>query len=216
MFSWTVEIIHEGGLLAIALMMAVETVLPIVPSEVIMPLAGYDAGHHLGRLAGVIAAGTAGSVIGGAVWYLLGRWFGLERLKRWAERHERWTILTPRQIDMAQAWFRRWAAHALLIGRALPVVRGVICVPAGVARMPFARFLLWSSLGSLVFNSVLAGAGVLLKTHYRTVADYLDPATDALLGLALACYLYRVIAFRPRRSGAEAAEAGRGRRTAPR
>ena len=95
MFSWTVEIIHEGGLLAIALMMAVETVVPIVPSEVIMPLAGYDAGHHLGRLAGVIAAGTAGSVIGGAVWYLLGRWFGLERLKRWAERHERWTILTP-------------------------------------------------------------------------------------------------------------------------
>ena len=198
MFDWITGLVEQTGYLGIALLMLAENVFPPIPSELIMPMAGFTAARGELNMVGVVVAGTAGSLAGALLWYHIGHWIGLERLKRWAARHGRWLAISPEEVDEAAAWFNRHCGKAVLVGRLIPAVRTLISVPAGVAGMALMRFLTYSALGTALWTALLAAAGYLLEDQYQKVGDYLNPVSNVILGLIVLGYLYRVITFRRR------------------
>ena len=198
MFDWITGLVQQTGYLGIALLMLAENVFPPIPSELIMPMAGFTAARGELNMVGVVVAGTAGSLAGALLWYYIGRWIGLERLKRWAAKHGRWLTISPEALDEAAAWFNRHCGKAVLVGRLIPAVRTLISVPAGVAGMALMRFLTYSALGTALWTALLAAAGYLLEDQYQKVGDYLNPVSNVILGLIVLWYLYRVITFRRR------------------
>ena len=177
--------------------MLVENLVPIIPSELILPLAGFQAAR--GQFSPLMAtlAATIGSSLGGAAWYGLGRVFGLERLKALADNHGRWLPFTSNEISRADRWFQSWGRFAICVGRTIPGVRGVICIPAGIAAMPVTRFWLWSSIGALLWSSALVMTGYALNAHYSAVQRWLNPIADGFLIVCGLLYLLRVIRYRP-------------------
>src|SRR3546814_87088 len=145
MFDWITGLVEDGGYLGIATLMLAENLFPPIPSELIMPLAGFAAARGDLNILLVVASGAAGSLLGAVFWYAIGCWLGRERLKRWAGRHGRWLTLAPDDIDKACAWFDRHSAKAVFFGRLVPAVRTLISVPAGIAGMGRRRFLLYRS-----------------------------------------------------------------------
>ncbi len=196
MFDQLIELLYRAGYVGIAVLMFLENLFPPIPSEVIMPSAGYSAGQGKLSLAGVIAAGTAGSVIGALFWYYVGKWIGADRLKQWAGRHGRWLTLKPRDVDKVDRWFDRHCGKAVFLGRLVPALRTLISVPAGVFRMSLPRFLLFTTLGTALWTALLAGAGYWLQNQYQAVAEYLNPISTVIVGGILVIYLYRVFTFR--------------------
>lgn len=197
MFDWVVTTIEGWGYLGVFLLMVAENVFPPIPSEIIMPLAGFLAGRGDLSLTLTILAGTAGSVTGTLMWYWIGMAIGEERLKRLAARHGRLLTLSPADIDTADRWFQRHGTAAVFFGRMLPTIRTLISVPAGLARMPFGRFLLYTTLGSALWTGVLTVAGLVLHENYALVADYVDPLSKAVVASVVAIYLWRVIRWKP-------------------
>jgi membrane protein DedA with SNARE-associated domain len=196
MFDWITGWIAALGAPGVALFMFLENVFPPVPSELVMPLAGFLAARGESSFALVVAAGTAGALAGAVLWYWIGRALGADRLRRLAARHGRWLTMHPDDIDRATDWFDRHGGKAVFLGRLVPAVRTLISVPAGVARMPFARFLAFSAAGTLVWTALLALAGYVLKSQYHRVADWLNPVSTAVVAGLAAWYLWRVVTWR--------------------
>lgn len=196
MFDRIIEFLNGAGYLGIAALMFLENVFPPIPSEVIMPAAGFGAGQGQLKLVGVIVAGTVGSVAGALFWYYVGKWIDADRLRRWAGRHGRWLTLSPRDIDRVDRWFDRHASKAVFLGRLVPALRTLISVPAGVFGMGLPRSLLFTTLGTALWTTLLAVAGYLLEGQYLIVAAYLNPVTNVIVGLVVAAYIYRVATWR--------------------
>lgn len=190
------SLIESAGYFGIVFLMFVENVFPPIPSEFIMPLAGFMAGEDKFSLFGVIVAGTLGSVLGALPLYYLGAKLGEERLKKFAERHGRWLTLSPADIDRADDWFDRHGAKAVLLCRLVPGIRSFISIPAGFNRMNLVSFLFFTALGSAVWTSLLAYAGYILKTNFRQVGEYLDVATYIVFGSVIVLYLWRVFNYK--------------------
>jgi membrane protein DedA with SNARE-associated domain len=180
--------------------MLAESLFPPIPSELIIPFAGFSAANGTLNLWLVLLSATVGAVVGMLPWYFAGRLFGLERVRWLADRFGRIMTLNSEEIDTATDWFRRFGPIIVFVGRLLPLIRTLISVPAGLAAMPFWKFLLFSTLGALTWNSILVGAGFLLAEHYELVETWLDPGTTIVLGLVVVIYLYRFITWRPTRA----------------
>jgi membrane protein DedA with SNARE-associated domain len=193
LFDWITQIVSDYGYPGIALLMLGENIFPPIPSELIMPLAGFVAAQGQLNPVLVVLAGTLGSVLGALPWYYAGKWLGEERVCALAARHGRWLTVDDKDVGKAIRWFERHGRMAVLIGRLIPTVRTLISVPAGMARMPLLPFLLFSSIGSLVWTAALAGAGYLLEANYRLVGDYLDQASKIIIGLIVLTYLWRLV-----------------------
>ena len=198
MFDWVTGLVGQTGYLGIAFLMLAENVFPPIPSELIMPLAGFTAARGELNIVGVVVAGTAGSIAGALLWYYVGRWVGCERLERNAARYGRWLTIAPEEVDDAMRWFRRHGGKAVLIGRLIPAVRTLISVPAGIFDMRLPVFLAYTGVGTAAWTALLAGAGYLLEGQYRQVSEYLNPASNAIFGAIVLWYLYRVATFRRR------------------
>lgn len=197
MFQWITTQITTFGYLGVALLMLLENIFPPIPSELIMPMAGFVAHQGVLSLPLVIAAGTLGALIGAWVWYEIGRKLGKERLKNWAMRHGRWFGVHPHDFDSTEDWFKSHGNTAVFVGRMVPGIRTLISVPAGFARMPRWRFLAWSALGSLLWCSALTIAGYILGTQYQLVEKLVDPVSTAIMAVLVLVYLYRVITWKP-------------------
>jgi membrane protein DedA with SNARE-associated domain len=195
MFDWITEFVQNHGYLGIALLMFAENLFPPIPSELIMPLAGFTAAEGRLNMVFVVISGGAGSLLGATAWYFIGKWLGLERLKRFAARHGRWLTMTPGDIEGARSWFQRYGSVAVLVGRLVPGIRTLISVPAGIARMPLGRFLIYSSAGTGIWTALLAGSGYWLGSQYDRVVAYADPVSNIVLGLIVLVYLYRVLTW---------------------
>ena len=195
MFSWITDFLNTSGYFGVALLMLLENVFPPIPSELVMPFAGYAAQQGDMDIFLVILSGSFGSLLGALFWYYVGRWLGLERLRRFSARHGRWLTLSPREVDKADAWFDRHGQWAVLFGRLIPAVRTLISVPAGVSGMSHRRFLIASSIGTIVWTAFLALAGYFLAGQYETVQTWLNPVSNVVIGAILAWYLYRVATF---------------------
>ena len=196
MFEFITNFLEKSGYLGVFALMALENIFPPIPSEMIMPFAGFVVARGDLNLIGVLVAGTAGSVAGALPWYYAARVYGCERLKRLAGKHARWLTITPDDIDGALAAFRKHGKKAVLFGRLVPAVRTLISVPAGLGNMSLGQFLLYSSIGSLAWSGLLTAAGFLLEDKYQEVSKYVDPVSKVVLGAMLAWYLYRVVTWR--------------------
>lgn len=198
MFEWMTDLIQQSGYLGVALLMVAENVFPPIPSELIMPLAGFAAARGELNVALVILAGSVGSLTGALFWYYVGRWIGGERLSRWALKHGRWLTISPRDVDHAQDWFHRHGGKAVFLGRLVPAVRTLISIPAGMAAMPLAPFLIYSAVGTALWTALLTTLGYLLESEYGKVADYVNPISHVVVGLIVSYYVYRVVTHRRR------------------
>lgn len=198
MFDWIVALVERTGYAGIALLMFLENVFPPIPSELIMPLAGFTAARGDLSLVLVVLSGTAGSMAGAALWYWLGYRLGCGRLKRLAARHGRWMTVAPEDVDRAAGWFRRHCGASVFFGRLVPAVRTLISVPAGIAEMAFGRFLLYSTLGTAVWTAFLAGGGYLLEDQHHAIAAWVNPVSNVVIAACVVWYAYRVVTFRPR------------------
>lgn len=196
MFDWIAALIDRIGPLGVGLLMFLENVFPPIPSELIMPLAGFNAAQGRMSLWATLLAGTIGSLAGASLWYWIGRAIGAERMRRLASRHGRWLTLSVADVDRAQAWFDRHGALAVLLGRLLPTIRTLISVPAGLARMPFPRFLAWSAVGTLAWTTLLGVSGYLLEAGYARVEAWVNPVSTAIVVGIVAIYLWRVITWK--------------------
>lgn len=193
MFDWITGLLEQLGLAAVAFLMLAENVFPPIPSEVIMPLAGFLAFEGKMNIVAAVAAGSFGSLLGTYLWYIAARRIGEARLRRLVARHGRWLTLSLDDLDRAGDWFRRHGRMAVLLGRLMPGIRTVISVPAGLTGMKHAPFLAYSLLGTAVWTAFLTGLGYALGSQYDKVADWLNPVTTAIIVGALALYVYRLI-----------------------
>jgi membrane protein DedA with SNARE-associated domain len=183
MFDWITGVIARLGYLGVAMLTFLENIFPPIPSEVVIPLAGFVAAQGGLRIGVVIAMGTLGSLAGGTVWYALGRRIGEKRVRAWVDRHGKWLTLSATDVDRAQLWFGRHGNTAVLLGRLMPGVRTFVSLPAGFSAMPIGPFLLYSALGTVMWTAVLAYAGVLLQAKFTVVGDYLNLITNIFLGV---------------------------------
>ena len=205
MFDWITSLIDGMGAFGVALLMFLENVFPPIPSELIMPLAGFNAARNTMSLPLVILAGSAGSLAGAYLWYWIGRRIGFERLCHLSQRHGRWLSVSPDEFDRANGWFDRHGGSAVLFGRVIPTVRTFISVPAGVRRMSRGWFLGLSALGTVAWTSVLTLAGYWLEGGYEAVSAWLNPVSTVVVLALVGTYLWRVATYgrRMRRKGSD-------------
>jgi membrane protein DedA with SNARE-associated domain len=163
------DIIAALGPIGVGVLVALETVFPPIPSELILPLSGYLASRGRMSLAAVVIGATLGSLAGALALYWAGAALGQKRLRRLAERTP---LVEVDDLERAEGWFDRHGGLAVLIGRVVPVVRSLVSVPAGVERMPLWRFILYTIIGSGVYNLVLIGLGYVLGSRWQTVEQY--------------------------------------------
>jgi len=199
MTDWIIQTISELGYLGIFLVMLAESIFPPIPSELIIPFAGFAAANGDLNFLGVLAAATIGAVTGMLPWYFAGRLFGLERVRLLADRFGRLMAMNSDEIDIAVAWFGRFGPVIVLFGRLIPLIRTLISIPAGLSRMPLPVFLLASGAGAFAWNLFLTSAGYLLHEHYEIIEVVLDPLSYLVLALVVLVYLYRVVTWKPAR-----------------
>ncbi len=177
------NIVTLFGYWGIAFLMLLENVIPPIPSELIMPLAGFAVARGDMNMVGAIAAGTFGSVLGGLIWYYVGERLGLERTCALADRYGKWLGISSKEVRATQQWFvRKGGLWAIGLGRLVPGIRTYISVPAGIARMTMGTFLLYSTVGSLAWISFLAFAGLWLGESYDKVGEFLGPISKFVIG----------------------------------
>jgi membrane protein DedA with SNARE-associated domain len=193
MASWVINSVYVSGYMGIIALMFIENVFPPIPSELIMPLAGYVTTQGKLSLAGVIVAGTAGSVLGALPLYYLGRFIDPERLKSFADRHGRWLALSRDDLSKAEHWFKRYGGTAVFLCRLVPGVRSLISIPAGIYRMELIRFLVYTSAGAAIWTALLAYGGFLLGNSFTKVGEYLDPISWGVLAIIATWYVVRVV-----------------------
>lgn len=196
METLVVDAIREFGALGVMFLMFAENVFPPIPSEVIMPLAGFMASSGDMNLAAVIIAGTGGSVAGATIWFYVGRLIPVDRLRRLIAHHGAWLAMTPADLERAEKWFEKHGTISVFLGRLVPIVRTLISVPAGVTRMPIAVFLLYTTVGSAVWTTALAMGGWILQREFRDVERYLGVASWVVIGILVLAYVIRVIRLR--------------------
>lgn len=170
--GWVTDVIESLGYWGLGFLVALENIFPPIPSEIILPLAGFLTGQ--GRMNYVLAviAATIGSIVGALALYAVGYYFG-ERRVRWMIVHwGKWLGFKEEDVDKADEWFDRFGGIAVMTGRLMPIVRSLISIPAGLRRMPLTRFAIYTTIGSLAWNSVLIGAGWILGENWEEVEHY--------------------------------------------
>ncbi|MFC0677344.1 DedA family protein [Lysobacter korlensis] len=193
MGGWITGTLSSMGYIGVVWLTFLENVFPPIPSELIMPLAGYLVAQGRMTMIGAVLAGTAGSILGALLLYYVGRWYGEDRLKRFADRHGRWLTLSSRDIDRASKWFAERGTWAVFVCRLIPGLRSLISIPAGIHCMGLGKFLAATALGTLLWTGLLVYLGNLLGENFERVGQYIDPVTKVVLGGMLLVYLWRVI-----------------------
>lgn len=193
MADWVIATIQDMGYLGIALLMLAENLFPPLPSELIMPFAGFLAARGELNPVLVVVAGALGSLVGAFPWYWAGRKVGVQRLKRLAQRHGRWIALTPDEIDRGQHLFETRGPMVLVLGRLVPALRTVVALPAGLARLGVLPFALWTLLGSVLWTSLLTLAGYLLESQYERLEKWMNPVSTAIFAIIAVVYVVRVV-----------------------
>jgi len=184
------DVVASLGEVGVGLLTLAENVFPPIPSEVILPLAGYLANRGRLDVVGVLIASTAGSVVGALILYALGARLGEDRAKRLLARLP---LVDAADIDRAAGWFHRHGSAAVFFGRLIPGVRSLISLPAGAAGMSLLAFTLLTLVGSALWNGLLVGAGYALGTQWQTVDRYAGVLDRIVIAVVVAVILLGII-----------------------
>ncbi|MEU4379368.1 DedA family protein [Micromonospora echinofusca] len=167
--GWVAGVIDAAGAIGVALLVALESIVPPIPSEIVLAMAGYLASEGRFNVVLVGLAATAGSLGGALVLYWLGAAAGEDRLKRWLDRLP---LVDLDDLEKADRWFERHGRWAVLFGRMMPVVRSLISIPAGANRMPLPEFIAFTTLGSGIWNALFVGLGYALGSRWQQIEQY--------------------------------------------
>jgi membrane protein DedA with SNARE-associated domain len=175
--GWVIDVIVSFGYWGVVSLMVAENLFPPIPSEVILPLAGFLVWRGDLGFVPVLGVSTLGSLLGAFILYALGRWGGRELVLR----HARLLRVKEAELDRADDWFDRYGGAVVLVGRLVPGVRSVVSIPAGMAEMPLGQFALLTTLGSGVWNALLIGAGWTLGENWERVSLFVDSVSNIVL-----------------------------------
>ncbi len=198
MQEWITSTMNSLGYLGIGLLMFLENLFPPIPSELIMPLAGYTATFPNTQIQVIpaIAAGVIGTILGAIPWYYAGLLLGQQRLQLLAGRYGKWIGISGEDIEKSTNWFQKHGSKAVLFGRLVPGIRTLISIPAGISKMPVVPFFIYSTIGTIVWVTLLTYAGYFLGKNYKLVEDYIDVITKVVVFgvlLAIAAFIgYRL------------------------
>jgi membrane protein DedA with SNARE-associated domain len=170
--EWVISVIETLGYLGLTVLVALENVFPPIPSELILPLAGFLTGQDRLSFPLVLVATTLGSLLGALLLYGIGMAAGQRGIRRLFERYGHWALLTSEDLTRAENWFDRYGPVAVFIGRLVPVVRSLVSIPAGYRRMPLGQFLLLTGFGSALWNGALVSLGWALGENWRQIEEY--------------------------------------------
>jgi membrane protein DedA with SNARE-associated domain len=187
------SIVTSLGYVGIALVMLAENLFPPIPSELVMPFAGFLVAQGKMDLTAVIASGTIGSVLGAVILYYLGVWADEAIVRRFVRRWGKWLTISEGELDRALAFFGRFGEAVVFFGRLIPIIRSLISVPAGMKRMPIAKFLLFTTIGTILWNVALTLAGVWLGANWEDVLGFLKTYQNLTLAVILVAIMLFVI-----------------------
>jgi len=197
--QWAVSMMELLGSPGAGAAVALENLFPPLPSEVILPLAGFTASRGTFSLVEVLLWTTLGSVVGALALYGLGAWLGRDRLRRIVVRVP---LMKVSDVDRAEAWFDRHGAKAIFFGRMIPIFRSLISIPAGIERMPLLRFIALTTAGSLIWNSIFVLAGYFLGENWSLVEQYADVFQKLVIAAVAICVIgFIILRVRQRRRG---------------
>lgn len=200
--EWVVDVVERLSYAGLALLVAFENVFPPIPSELILPLAGFLIGQGRFSFPLVLLAVTLGSLAGALVLYGIGLAAGKTGLDRLVRRYGSWVLLKEEDLTRAEQWFDRYGPAAVFIGRLVPIVRSLVSIPAGYRRMPLGQFLLLTGIGSALWNGALIGLGWALGRNWTTIERYVGWLQYLFIAAAAALvvrFLWRRL--RPRDDG---------------
>lgn len=189
--GWVASVIESLGEVGVGLLVALENLVPPIPSEIVLSMAGYLAGEGRVNVVLVTVAATLGSLIGALALYWLGYRLGEERLRRWLDRIP---LVDADDLDVADRWFEKHERSAVLFGRMAPVVRSLVSIPAGANHMPLGQFVLFTAIGSGTWNSLFVGGGYVLGSRWQKLdqySQYFDYAIIAFFLVTIAWWAVR-------------------------
>ena len=190
LIDWVLGIMESVGGPGIALAIFLENLFPPIPSEVVLPLAGFTAANGEYTIVEAVLWATLGSVTGALLLYGFGAVVGMDRLRVIAHRMP---LVDVSDVDKADTWFTRHGRKAVFFGRLIPGIRSLISIPAGVDRMPLTGFLAMTTTGSLLWNTALISAGYALGSRYHVVEQYIDPISKVIYVLIILAFVAWVI-----------------------
>tara|TARA_R110002049_G_scaffold50370_3_gene143137 strand:- start:183902 stop:184510 length:609 start_codon:yes stop_codon:yes gene_type:complete len=192
MNQWIQDFLSNFGVVGIGLLMFFENVFPPIPSEVVMPWAGYAVSKGDITFAGAVTAGSLGSFAGAFTWFWFARWVGKKRLIGWIDRHGWWLTISSREIETMDKWFERWGHWAVLGCRMIPGLRTLISVPAGFVAMPMGKFCLYTAIGTVLWTALLAGLGWWLADNFKSLVEPLGWVSTLVVGGMFVWWLSRL------------------------
>ena len=190
--QWATNLIGDWGLAAVFLLMLLESACIPVPSEAIMPFAGFAVSQGKLTLAGIVIAGVAGNLVGSWIAYAVGYYGGRPFVDRWGK----YVLLRPHHLDTAQHWFDHYGAPVVFFGRMIPIVRTFISLPAGFGKMPFWKFTLFTLLGCIPWVFMLGYVGVKLGANWEKIKPYLHYADYAVVAAGVVLVVWLVMRWR--------------------
>jgi len=205
--QWATGLIGAWGLPGVFLLMLLESACIPVPSEAIMPFAGFAVNEGDMVFWGAVVAGVAGNLVGSWVAYWIGLYGGRPFIDRWGK----YVLLRHHHLDMAERWFERWGAPTVFFSRMIPIVRTFISLPAGMGRMPFWKFTVYTALGCIPWVILLTWVGVRLGDNWEAIRGWLHYADYVVAAAIVIVVAWLVVRRRRRRpEGASATGPGRG------
>lgn len=207
MIDWATGVIEQIGLAGVALLVALESVFPPIPSELVLLLTGFNVSEGRFSLVGAIVLATIGSVVGALLLYGFGAWISEERLERFLATIGRVIGLTRGDIDRGFHWFERHGPWVVFFGRLIPLVRSVVSIPAGADRMPLLRFTALTAAGSLLWNTVWIVVGRQLGDQWQKAEQWGERIEMVLVAAMVVGFVYLVVRARRRRAAGLDAEA---------
>ena len=184
--QWVQDVIEQLGYVGVALLVVLENVFPPIPSEVVLPFAGFVAQQGNYSVVLMILVATVGSVIGALIMYWIAAIIGDERLHAFTRKFGKWVQIREADLTRAEEWFDRHAMSAVLVGRCVPLIRSVVSIPAGFRRMKLIPYIAYTFLGSLVWNILLIGAGAILGDNWERVGSYVGVFQWVVIALVVA------------------------------
>ena len=201
--GWLLDLVDKLGAVGVGVSILLETVIPPVPSEAVLGLAGVLINDGRMSIVPVILFATLGSLLGAIFFYYIGLALGPRRSHAFLDRLP---LVETEDVDKTFGWFERHGRSAVFLGRMVPIVRSFISVPAGVVRMPIGQFLLFTAGGSLIWNSVLVSLGVAAGDFIDKNLHYLDYVVVAVVVLAVIWFVYRKVSGKMQRPAAAGAD----------